>query len=266
MARVSATILNWNEWEISLPSVVRLLADPLINDVVVIDSSSVDESDVAFKSIADARFTYKRLDRNYGYSVGKNRGIALCDPKTEYVFLLNGDIQYVPGTIEVYSDILDTYKEAATVGYNDYAIQQTLYKRGIHVESISPFMAHQYTDKDGMLVDGFPAVIPCYGLFRHEALKKHPFTEEGPFGDYGGSFEDDWMWREFIEDGYKCLTYTRPFVYHCRGLSVRFLDEKERREVRNEEARKELFNNRWGLSSSELLERGLAQMVQIPVP
>ena len=111
MARLSVVILNWNgrrHLERYLPSVVAHTAGDA--EVVVADNGSTDDS------LQWLRLTYPdvrviRLDRNYGFAGGYNR--ALKEVDSEYVLLLNSDVEVTAGWWQPLVEVLDKESDVA---------------------------------------------------------------------------------------------------------------------------------------------------------
>lgn len=89
---LSVIILNWNGGHLLrkfLPSVVLAAQDDRV-EVIVADNGSTDSSlEVLDRYFPAVRVI--RLDRNYGFAEGYNRAIA--EVQTEYVVLLNSDVE-----------------------------------------------------------------------------------------------------------------------------------------------------------------------------
>ena len=114
--KVSVIILNWNGAQMLrtyLPSVVKSVrGDRLAVSVqlYVADNGSTDES---LKVLAEEFPTVQIivLDKNYGFAEGYNRAIAQVD--TEYVVLLNSDVETPEGWLEPLIDYMDAHPEVA---------------------------------------------------------------------------------------------------------------------------------------------------------
>ncbi len=103
--RLSIIILNWNGRsmiEQFLPSVVKYSPEA---EIVVADNASTDESS---KFLSDNYPTVRQiiLDCNYGFAEGYNRAIAQVN--SEYILLLNNDVEVTDGWL----DPLLTYMDA----------------------------------------------------------------------------------------------------------------------------------------------------------
>ena len=113
MARRSVVILNWNgrrHLERYLPSVVAHTEGDA--EVVVADNGSTDDSLQWLRlNYPDVRVI--RLDRNYGFAGGYNR--ALREVESEYVLLLNSDVEVTAGWWQPLVEVLDTESDVAAV-------------------------------------------------------------------------------------------------------------------------------------------------------
>lgn len=110
MRKVSVVILNWNGrkmLEQFLPSVVRNTSQRWA-DVVVADNGSDDDSiDFLRREFPDVKII--SMERNFGFAEGYNRAIASCD--SEYVVLLNSDVETPEGWIEPLVEYMEEHPE-----------------------------------------------------------------------------------------------------------------------------------------------------------
>ena len=113
--RCSVIILNWNGAKTLrkyLPSVIEYTQDSLNTDIVVADNGSTDES----LQVLNEEFPSVRViafDKNYGFAEGYNKAIALTD--SEYVVLLNSDVEVTPNWLAPLVDYLDKHSEVVAV-------------------------------------------------------------------------------------------------------------------------------------------------------
>ena len=113
MARLSVVILNWNgrrHLERYLPSVVAHTAGDA--EVVVADNGSTDDS-LQWLRLTNPDVRVIRLDRNYGFAGGYNR--ALKEVDSEYVLLLNSDVEVTAGWWQPLVGVLDKESDVAAV-------------------------------------------------------------------------------------------------------------------------------------------------------
>lgn len=113
MARLSVVILNWNgrrHLERYLPSVVEHTSGDA--EVVVADNGSTDDSLVWLRlKYPDVRVI--GLDKNYGFAEGYNR--ALWEVESEYVLLLNSDVEVTAEWWQPLVALLDEQSDVAAV-------------------------------------------------------------------------------------------------------------------------------------------------------
>lgn len=107
--KVSVVILNWNGKALLsayLPNVVEhtLGKYPFQVELVVADSGSIDGS-LNFVRDAYPQIRVLDLEKNYGFAEGYNRAIRQID--SEYVVLLNSDVEVTAGWLSVMIDYLD---------------------------------------------------------------------------------------------------------------------------------------------------------------
>ena len=110
--KCSVIILNWNGAEMLrryLPSVV---AHTKGAEIFVADNGSTDNSlEVLAKEFPGVKTIV--LDKNYGFAEGYNRAIAQVD--SEYIVLLNSDVEVTEGWLNPLLAYLDEHKDVAAV-------------------------------------------------------------------------------------------------------------------------------------------------------
>ena len=111
--RCSIVILNWNGAEMLrrfLPSVLQYC--PTDAEVVVADNGSTDTSvQVLRECFPEARTIL--FAENFGFAEGYNRALAEID--SEYVVLLNSDVEVTEHWLEPLLDYMDAHPEVAAV-------------------------------------------------------------------------------------------------------------------------------------------------------
>ena len=95
-----------------LPSVVKSLVESRDVELIVADNGSTDESlAVLSKEFPSVKTIV--LDQNYGFAEGYNRAIEQVD--SEYVVLLNSDVETPEGWLTPLLDYMDAHPEVAAV-------------------------------------------------------------------------------------------------------------------------------------------------------
>jgi len=276
---ISVITLSWNELDVTKDSVRRLLKEPGVKEVIVVDNGSTDGTKEHFRSIAGRIFTpdkeYKEqahnpklmfIDwlENIGASAARNLAIKVSVGSD--IFLIDGDILYVPGTLAVYSKILKHYKDAFCVGQNSFEMLAELGHNGTQ----ESYEADLRMSDDYIISDWFPMSWCQYGLYRGELLRKTLFNQEGAFGMRGYGYEDDDHWHRMNELGYVSLAVNKPVYYHQAHTGIRELIRSQSKEVfdANMELRKQIFEKKWGRGSSwsEYLAKKKPEHTTRPVP
>ena len=223
MARLSVVILNWNgrrHLERYLPSVVAHTEGDA--EVVVADNGSTDDSLQWLRlNYPDVRVI--RLDRNYGFAGGYNR--ALREVESEYVLLLNSDVEVTAGWWQPLVEVLDTESDVAAVAPKLLADMER--------------MKFEYAGASGGFIDylGYPF---CRGRILSNVEedrgqydnRRDIFWASGAamccrrerFESLGGFDEDffahmeeiDLQWRMQLE-GWRIVVEPKSVVYHLGG-------------------------------------------------
>lgn len=111
MEKVSVIILNWNGSAMLrkyLPSVLKYTNA----EVIVADNGSTDDSiAVLVSEFPEVRRII--LDKNFGFAEGYNRAISQVD--SEYIVLLNSDVEVTEGWLNPLLDYMQTHPEVAAV-------------------------------------------------------------------------------------------------------------------------------------------------------
>lgn len=123
MKKTTVIILNWNGrrlLEQFLPTVLKhSLSDNC--EVIVADNGSADDS----VSFLETRFPSVPLivfDKNYGFAEGYNKAIREVD--SEYVVLLNSDVETTEGWLDILIRHLDAHPETAAVQPNIHSYKE----------------------------------------------------------------------------------------------------------------------------------------------
>lgn len=218
-------VVNLDETDVVLESVRRLLKER--HRVIVVDNGSEDAHRLAKCEADGAEVIY--MKENKGVSVARNTGL---DRSTaSHVFLLDGDILYVPGTIGALKGIMAGLADAGCVGVHNVERPHGT-KRREEADVRFPLGA-------GPAYRDFDMAWTQYGLFDGKMLRTLRFITEGAFGEAGNGFEDDMLWHDMERNGYKSYYVSGILYYHEAHGGQRWLDRKEM-DNRNAE-RKALF-------------------------
>lgn len=230
--KISVIILNWNGAKMLdkyLPSVMQYSQLP-DTEIVVADNGSTDDS----LSVAK-RFGCRviELERNYGFAEGYNMAIAQIN--SEYVILLNSDVEVTPGWIEPMIDYMDAHQQVAAVqpkvlswqhksqfeyagaagGYLDKLCYP--YCRG----RILDYVEHDHGQYD-TITDVFWTTGACL------CTRAHIYKELGGLdSDFFAHMEEiDLCWR-MNSRGWRLVCVPQSVIYHLGGGSLNYENPKK---------------------------------------
>lgn len=112
--KTSVVILNWNGKKLLeqfLPAVIEHTQSE-VSRVIVADNGSTDDS-VGFMNENFPDIQLIILDKNYGFADGYNKALRQLD--SEYVVLLNSDVETTYGWLETLITYMDNHPEVAAV-------------------------------------------------------------------------------------------------------------------------------------------------------
>lgn len=192
-------ILCWEEAELVRESVRRIKYDHP-NRIIVVDNGSSLEQKEILRSIKDILLI--DLPDNTGPSVGRNMGLEVTSSK--YVFLLDGDILYIPKTIPHLEEVMERNEDAGCIGVHNSLRWDGTKNRDEADLRFTP----------GELHDDFAQAWTQYGLFHGDFLKKTKFYAEGVFGIAGTGSEDNWLYMDILKAGLKSYYMDGVLYYH----------------------------------------------------
>lgn len=224
MEKVAVIVLNWNGEKLLqqyLPSVLSH-TPPYLGRVVVVDNHSDDRS-VEFLRNDFPDVELVCFDKNYGFAGGYNRIIAQVE--TEYVVLLNSDVEVEAGWLQPLVDVLDNQPEVAAVqpklrswekrGYFEYAGAS-----GGYIDCYGfPFCRGRIldvTEQDKGQYDDEVPVFWCSGAAL--CVRRQVFLDCGGLDEqfFAHMEEIDLCWR-MQNAGYTLKVVPRSVVYHLGG-------------------------------------------------
>lgn len=224
MERVAVIILNWNGEKLLreyLPSVVR--HTPVeIGKVVVADNHSDDNSVELLKRDFPS-VEVLHFDKNYGFAGGYNRAIAQIE--TEYIVLLNSDVEVASGWLQPLVETLDKHPDVAALqpkikswvkrDYFEYAGAS-----GGYIDRYGfPFCRGrilEVTERDMGQYDNEASVFWCSGAAL--CVRRQVFLDCGGLDErfFAHMEEIDLCWR-MQNAGYILKVLPRSVVYHLGG-------------------------------------------------
>lgn len=227
MIRTSVVILNWNGRKLLeqfLPSVVQhSLSDDC--NVIVADNASDDES-VAFIKANHPQVQVIKLDKNYGFAEGYNKAIGQLD--TEYVVLLNSDVETTPGWIQSLVDYMDGHPEVAALqpkilSYKDKSHFEYAGACGGFIDRYGyPFCRGRILDVVEEDNGQYDTVIPVFwATGACLCVRRKDYIEAGGLdGRFFAHMEEiDLCWR-LNARGKRVMCEPASVVYHVGGASL----------------------------------------------
>lgn len=220
-------ILNWNGRKLLeqfLPSVLEHTLNEECS-VVVADNGSTDDS-IDFLKTRFPDVSLIILDKNYGFAEGYNKALQQVD--SEYVVLLNSDVETTPNWLNPLVDFLDVHPEVA-------AVQPKIlsYKQRNHFEYAGaaggfidrygyPFCRGRILERVEEDRGQYDTDIPVFWATGACLLiRKSDYTEHGGLdGSFFAHMEEiDLCWR-LNARGRKVMCIPSSTVYHVGGASL----------------------------------------------
>ena len=223
MARLSVVILNWNgrrHLERYLPSVVAHTEGD--TEVVVADNGSTDDSLQWLRlNYPDVRVI--RLDRNYGFAGGYNR--ALREVESEYVLLLNSDVEVTAGWWQPLVEVLDTESDVAAVAPKLLAdMERTKFEYAGAAGGFIDYLGYPFcrgrilsnVEEDRGQYDNRRDIFWASGAAM--CCRREVFNSLGGFDeDFFAHMEEiDLQWRMQLA-GWRIVVEPKSVVYHLGG-------------------------------------------------
>lgn len=227
MNRVAVIILNWNGEGLLrrfLPSVLRYTPSEL-GKVIVADNCSSDGS----LQLMEQEFPETEVmlfDKNYGFAGGYNRAIARVE--SEYVVLLNSDVEVAPGWLEPLIGMMDADIQIAAVqpkikSYREKEKFEYAGACGGYIDRYGfPFCRGRIldiTEKDRGQYDRPCEVFWCSGAAL--CIRRALYLQEGGLDEhfFAHMEEIDLCWR-LRNRGYTLKVQPISVVYHLGGGSL----------------------------------------------
>ncbi len=225
--KVSVVILNWNGekmLEEYLPNILSHCNFPGV-EVVIIDNGSTDNS-VCWLQVHYPEVRLVILSENYGFADGYNKGLEAVD--SEYIVLLNSDIQLTEGWLSPLIDFLDNHPDYAACQPKMLSLRQPEYFE--HAGACGGFIDYYgYPYCRGRIMntverDQGQYDVPIDVAWTSGAamcLRNQAYREVGQLdGTFFAHMEEiDLCWR-LRARGYKLRCIPQSVVYHLGGGSL----------------------------------------------
>lgn len=222
---VSIVIPNYNGVN-DLKTIFESISKQTYSDykVILVDNGSEDDS-VSFTETNFPEHKIIRLDKNCGFSLAVNKGIryALDKLKTDYILLLNNDIELSNNFLEQACKTFSNVKEAGFIAVKmmNYFNRDIIDNTGDFIKSNggSPLM-RGFGEKDTGQYDKAEFIFgACAGaaFYRTELFKNAGLFDE----DFFAYLEDVDLSFRFQLAGYKCHYNPEIICYHKRGETTK---------------------------------------------
>src|SRR5690554_358940 len=225
--KTSVVILNWNGRKLLeqfLPSVLAHTMDEQCR-VVVADNGSTDDS-VSFLKVRFPEVTLILLDKNYGFAEGYNRALQRVD--SEYVVLLNSDVETSPNWLRTLVSFMDLHPDVAAVQPKILSYKQKDYfeyagAAGGFIDRYGyPFCRGRILEVVEKDQGQYDTTIPIFwATGACPLIRKNDFTRHGGLdGSFFAHMEEiDLCWR-LNARGRKVMCVPASTVYHVGGASL----------------------------------------------
>jgi GT2 family glycosyltransferase/glycosyltransferase involved in cell wall biosynthesis len=223
---VTVVVLNYGAtYEVLHKCIASLDAQTCPIRTLLVDNASPKNQDAVTRIQQDfPQIELLKLDKNYGFAGGMNRGVAASD--TEFVLLFNNDAMMEPDAVQEMLDLIHTREDVVGI-----APKILLEEPAGYIDAIGNLMdpiGQAYNMGIGQLDIGqYDRVEETFGACFAAALLRRDAWREGLVGPmdekYFMYYEDvDWCLRAGIL-GYKFLTCPTAVVHHTHSLSTRQL-------------------------------------------
>jgi GT2 family glycosyltransferase len=225
--KTAVVILNWNGKKLLKQFLPSVISHTVSDDcsVIIADNGSTDDS-VDFMKTEYPEVPLIVLDRNYGFAEGYNKALERVD--SEYVVLLNSDVETTNGWVTDLISFMDTNPDVAAVqpkilSYNDRDKFEYAGAAGGFIDKYGyPFcrgrILNTVETDEGQYdkeIDVFWATGACM------CVRLRDYQEVGGLdGRFFAHMEEiDLCWR-FNARGRRVMCIPSSIVYHVGGASL----------------------------------------------
>ena len=258
---LSIIIVSWNVCELLRACLEAVLAEPLRQEVLVVDNASSDGT----VAMVQERFPQARVianAENLGFTGGNNQGIR--GSRGCYVLILNPDTRPQPGALSAMLALMEAHPDAAAVGpellWPDGSVQSSRRRFPTLVTGLleSTLMQQYWRDNrvlrryycQDLPTDQPQAVDWVVGaciMLRRAALDQVGLFDEGYFMY---SDELDWCFRA-KRTGWQVYHLPQAKVVHYHGKSSE--QNLLARELRFQDSKLRFFGKHYGRWQAQLL-------------
>ncbi|AGF78905.1 putative glycosyltransferase [Desulfocapsa sulfexigens DSM 10523] len=261
----SVIIVSYNNFDTTTgPCLDSLAQSPEDMEIIVVDNNS-DSSTKQLLTLAgerDSRIRLFFLDENRGYAAGNNIGARAASG--EFFLLLNTDTLVPPGTISLFSSLMQQNPDWDMLGpvTNNCGNDQQIYTTGKTPEEILSQGIHWSNHSAKLSFQTDRLIFFCV-LIRRTLYEELQGLDE----DFGlGYYEDtDFVYRA-IKSGKRMMISEKIFVYHQGKGSfskvsgaVRKLMKKNRKLFKKKHGHGETTDH-WRIKNLQAMERYLKHL------
>lgn len=231
LAKLSVIILNWNGrrmMEQFLPSVVSNTRGDEVR-LIVADNGSTDDS-VEWLQANFPEVEVIKLDSNYGFAGGYDRVIRMVE--SEYVLLLNSDVETPPGWWQPLLAFMEANPQAGAVQPKILSFRDR--KKFEHAGAAGGLLDRlgypyargrvlMWVEEDRGQYDSPLAKEVAWASGAAMLARRKAYLEAGGLDElfFAHMEEIDLCWRMVIA-GYKIYSISSSFVYHYGGGSLAY--------------------------------------------
>lgn len=114
--KISFVILTWNSEKYIKDCVDSILDIKKINlEIIIVDNGSSDSTINIIKTYTDERIKIIQLEKNYGTTISRNKGLSLIK-NTDYICVLDSDTVINENAVNIMCNYLKNNPETAIVG------------------------------------------------------------------------------------------------------------------------------------------------------
>ncbi len=227
MKKTTVIILNWNGRKLLEQFLPSVMAHSNNNDteVAIADNASTDDS-VEFVKANYPTVRLIILDKNYGFAEGYNRAIDKVD--SEYVVLLNSDIETTENWLSHLTDYLDKHPDVCAVQPKILSQKQKNYfeyagASGGFIDKFGyPFCRGRVLNHVEMDNGQYDTPIPVFwATGACLCIRREAYIANGGLDArfFAHMEEIDLCWRLHAR-GYQIMCLPRSVVYHVGGASL----------------------------------------------
>lgn len=228
MKKVGFLIINYNDYKTTLKLIDNIRNYKSINEIVVVDNKSIDNSVEYLKKIKN--ITLIENDKNYGFAKAINIGSKYLINKYKdcYIFISNSDIRI--SSEDDIKKLINTFdKDIAVVG--PVLQEPTITVKGWRLTSVFedillniPLINRLYRNKLISYKEGYykdkitivDMVKGCFFIVDSKTLKDVNFFDENTFLYY----EENILAKKLQAKNYKTVLNNEVIVYHDHAITI----------------------------------------------